>query len=384
VFRKKVKNMSTEHAHLTREELQSMTVRDLLDLKLRPSRLQPLQMDFAQKAVEGKTSPDLLSQHQDNRFVQPSPLLQREVVRLQGLFYENIPQTYEGIELSPVAPLGINSSLTRISQRMILSTVKNVEVLADPASMMAFEIARRQKASGKSPSKNFLENLCTSARLVRGQLFPAESGFLPHFQAFALASGGLGHDGIMETKMIEHLSLFLAFLRQAKDSGEYQADNITVDISNIRITEALIELLNIDRVKLGRHSQDAKFDLFTACDIELPSTLPDVRDLTDIQAKDHQIQGYVKKLKGLADQVDSLRNHFPSVTFGYDLARIAGIGYYNGFCYKITAANSAGDRYPLADGGYGDWLAKLLQNGKTAFCSSGFGLELFGNLFKPN
>jgi len=368
--------MNPERPHLTQESLRNLTVRDLLARPMRPSRIQPLQMDLAEKAIKGKTARDLLSQYESNRFVQPCSLPQREIRRLENSLYENIPSTYEDIELSPVAPLGINSILTNISQRTVLSTVRNVETLADPTSMMAFEMCKRKKTQ-----KEFIKNFCTSARCIRGQMFSMESGFEPHFKAFALASGGIGHKEEMEAKMVEHLSLFLVFLEQ-NGEREYYADNIIVDISNIRITEALIQSLGINRAELGRHSQDKEFNLFSVYNIKLPSTIANIRELTKAEAERYEIGGYVKKLKKMADQIESTKNRFPNVSFRYDLARVAGIGYYNGFCYKITARNKTGDRYPLADGGYSDWLAKLLLNGKAAFCSGGFGLELFGKLFK--
>lgn len=375
--------MSHEHPCLTREGLQALTIGELLALKVRPSRIQPLQMDLVEKVIEGKTARDLWLQHEGNRFVRPCSLSQREIKRLEDSLYRNMPSIYEDIELSPVAPLGINSVLTNMSQSKALSTVRNVEVLADPASMMAFEMCRRGKAREEFIEKReFVENFCTSARCTRGQVFSAESGFESHFQAFALASGGVGYSEVMEGKMVEHLSLFLDFLEQIKEGKEYHANNIIVDVSNIRITETLIQSLNIDRVELGRHSQDEGFDLFSVCNVDLPSVVSDIRDLTEARVEKYGIKGYVRKLRRIANQIDLAGERFRNISFRYDLARVAGIGYYNGFCYKITASNRIGDRYPLADGGYSDWLAKLLLNGKAVFCSGGFGLELFGKLFK--
>lgn len=60
--------------------------------------------------------------------------------------------------------------------------------------------------------------------------------------------------------------------------------------------------------------------------------------------------------------VEELREAYPNVDIPYDLGRIAGIGYYSGPCFKITAVNRRDSEFHLVDGGASDWVATLLHN----------------------
>ncbi len=349
----------------------------------RPSRLIPQQLEAFEALLEGLTPRDLLLRYNGNRFVEPSSLGQKERIFLEKLFYRILPDNYEDIELSPVAPLGINSLLAPLSQRMIISAVRNLEVLADSTSMMAFEIAKRgQRQPRALAEKRFVVDLSSSARLTRAQLFSQDSGFKPHFQAFALASGGVTSPEIETKKMGEHLSLFLKFLREANASG-YSAGDIKVYISNIAITEKLIQQLQLDRSFLGRHSQDSNFHLFQECGLGLPGKVDSLGEIDQQRTIRYGFGPQLQYLKRRTErQMGELRETFPEVTFKYDLERIAGIGYYGGLCYKITARTKDGKEYPLADGGYSRWLADFWRNERAFFCSGGFGLELFAINFK--
>ena len=362
-----------------------LSLRDLFGLAVRASEFQPILIDLMQKIVERKNIVSLLKSYEQDRFSEPSSLPQREIIRLSEIFYKVVPNSYRDVELSPVAPLGTNSIMTNVSQRTVLSTVRNVEVLADPTTLLALECARRKRLEVKGASKDsFLIDLCSSVRCIRGQLFDKDSGFVPHFQLFALASGSLGETAEKWTgKIIEHLSVFLDFLKMSgvMENG-YLANDVKVQISNVKIMETIIRLKNLDRKEVGTHSQDNNFNAFSKYGIELPSSTDNPALVDEMILRDYEVKNHVKELIKISERVETLKDKYPGVRFNYDLARIAGIGYYNGPCFKITAFNRRGEMYPLADGGYSNWLAKLLSNRKVGFFSSGFGLELFGKLFK--
>jgi hypothetical protein len=50
--------------------------------------------------------------------------------------------------------------------------------------------------------------------------------------------------------------------------------------------------------------------------------------------------------------------------------------YYDGLRFMIDGLGTAGERYPLADGGAFDWLQRLASNHKLAFVASGLGTQL--------
>lgn len=356
----------------------------LLGMKISPSRFQSILIELAQKVVEGESVNNLVQYYKENRFTKPCTLPQRKIIKLEELMYQNIPKSYVDIELSPLAPLGVNSILTGISQRTVLSTVRNIEVLADPTTALCLECLSRlrtNKTNHQSQAGKIV-NLSTSARCTRSQLFSKDSGFIPHFKVFALASGCNGKNETVDNKITEHLGFFLSFFDAINNNDKYFAKNVCVGISNINIMEKLISVMNLDRRELGRHSQDDSFDVFKVHNINLPTTVTSLDQIDRSVTKKLGLERHIRDMEKLAVQMDSIKQKYPSVNIVYDLARIAGIGYYNGICIKVTADNALGQKFPLVDGGYSNWLAKLTTNKKASFCSSGFGLELFGNLFK--
>lgn len=361
-----------------------LTLEELINLEMRPSQFYPVMIDIVEKIVDKKEARDLLRQYEESRFAKPCQLSQREIIDLEHKLYQCLPGNCQDIELAPVAPLGANSVLTEVSQKRILATVRGFEVIADPTTILALECARRRRSEGKSSSnREFVIDLCTSARCTRCQLFSEESGFTPHFQVFTLASGGIRNDGTMEKKMFEHISFFLNFFEQIRNKEDkYSIKDIKLQISNINIAEALMSSMALDRVSLGRDWQEDEFSLFSALDITLPGVITSLDQLDYTKAGEYGIIKHVNQLRGSQKAVGFLREEHPGVQIEFDLERVAGLGYYNGLCFKISASNRSGHKYPLVDGGYSDWLGELLSNRKVIFCSSGFGLELFGKFFK--
>ena len=70
-----------------------------------------------------------------------------------------------------------------------------------------------------------------------------------------------------------------------------------------------------------------------------------------------------------------LRAEFPEAEFRVNLARLEGLGYYRGFALRISPRATDGVRYPVGDGGFTDWTARLLGNRKERLLISGIGTE---------
>ena len=73
---------------------------------------------------------------------------------------------------------------------------------------------------------------------------------------------------------------------------------------------------------------------------------------------------------------------FPGVDVRWDLSRVEGLGYYRGPCVRITAEDATGLRLPLVDGGYTDWMARLLQDPNERMLSTGMGPDLAALRFR--
>ena len=92
---------------------------------------------------------------------------------------------FEAVDLPPVAPLGVTSTVANTSQNRVLSALRMTEVVSDPTNVLALECARRLRTSPNTPI-----HLATSQRVVRAQPIPKLPGYSRHFRVFVLASGG--------------------------------------------------------------------------------------------------------------------------------------------------------------------------------------------------
>jgi len=235
---------------------------------------------------------------------------------------------FEGLELSPVSPLGTVSSVTNVDQNKVMSTVRHSEVLADSTNVLALESAvRRRELLRKVPRSQQLVRLCSSHRLVRGQFFD-QPGLLAHFRLMALTTAGRDEGSFrFELRALrDHVRAHLRLLDAAATKG-----------------------LLIDRVLVS----------FT--------------DLTAGRRRE-VLEGEV---------VEPLAADFPLVAFGFDDSREAGRGYYRDACLFIHAVTSQGDQLLLSDGGFTDWTARLLSNAKERLLISGLGTERLVTSFRP-
>jgi hypothetical protein len=131
----------------------------------------------------GRVPPaELLRRWRDDRFVRPAGGDPRALVAVEAELWRRLPAGFDGVELSPVAPLGTASALGPVSQNRVVTTMRSTEVLSDSTNALALEAAdRRSMRPDAGPV-----HLAASHRLLRAQRFPA--GFSAHFRLFALVS----------------------------------------------------------------------------------------------------------------------------------------------------------------------------------------------------
>jgi hypothetical protein len=75
--------------------------------------------------------------------------------------------------------------------------------------------------------------------------------------------------------------------------------------------------------------------------------------------------------EAVIDHVTAAMAEVPGVRVVLDPDRESGRGYYSGLCFKVHA----GDDGEVGDGGFTDWTARLLGNGKERLLISGYGVE---------
>jgi len=357
---------------------------EVLSEVLSPTDLQSLLLHVFEKRVDALAPNEIFKQYRQNRFVTPCAVSQREIVRLDNEIYQALPPKFTAIEFSPVIALGTNHALTSVNQKTVLSTIRNVEVIADPTTALTLEGARiRSELLAKNCRSSERVRLSTSQRNLRLQDFRKIPGFTQHFRAFALATAGrdIGHEKFERQGLAEHLGFYLGLLTRLK-GRDWITKNVRVDISDIRITERIIAHYDVSREEAGRQTQNPDFDIFRSHGVPLPSNVSDLDGTVKKAAASLEIEKPLEFLGIVSDWVfPRLKQRFPKVAFGFDLHRLAGIGYYQNLCFKVTAENSRGERFPLIDGGMSDWTQKLLSSRKERLLTSGIGTELLAKKF---
>ena len=362
-----------------------ITMEVLLSGRVKFKHLKSLLLKLFEMIVSRYTARDLLSRYNMSRFVHPCRLNQREMLKFDSLIYQVVPDKFEAVELSLVNPLGTNSILTSVSQKNVLSTIRGIEVIGDITTSLALECAERRKHLLLSNIKSNKEvNLCSSQRVLRVQSFEEIPGFTPHFKVFGACTAGRNNEsGDFELKnLLDHTIIYLDLLSILNENG-YSLKDIIVSFSDIKILETLIDNCGIDRAELIENIQITSFDMIKRYNINLPSRIGSIDDIPPESIKQYDLAMSIKFLKNIQQKtIEKLKKKYPNAQFQFDLARINGIGYYTDLCFKITAKNKEGKRFPLVDGGIVDWTQKLLNNNKERLFTSGFGSELFCRNFK--
>jgi len=177
--------------HGTRESLAALSGSDLRTLLL----------DVARTRASRVSPADLLRRWREDRFVRPSPSDPRALAALEARMWSLLPTDVEGVELSPVAPLGTCAAVTPQSQDRIVSTVRTTEVVSDSTNALAVEAADRRLRQPESGEVH----LAACHRMLRAQRFPA--GFGSHFRLFALVSSArdTGSGATQARLLLRHL-----------------------------------------------------------------------------------------------------------------------------------------------------------------------------------
>jgi hypothetical protein len=286
---------------------------------------------------------------------------------------------FEAIDLSPVCPLGTNFVLGGIDQNNVLTTIRNAEVLGDPTPALAIECARRRKGLAERSAGRRVR-LCSSHRVVRLQPFDVP-GFTPHFRLFGLVSAGRDTgSNVVETEQIgEHIRFYLKLFRALNTAG-FSLTKPLVEVSDLTISGILLGAAGISaaevRESVRAHIPGGSARLLKERGVTLPADIADpARELNGL-AQQHGLEIQLRRLVQIKEQVfDSLKAEYPEADFRFNLARLEGLGYYTGLCLRVSPAAPDGLRHGIADGGFTDWTARLLQDRKERFFISGIGSE---------
>ena len=189
--------------------------REALASGLPASRLWSVLLGVLEARATHRTVASLNEQWRKDRFVQPCYVDQRSLHEVEGHLLA-AAAAFEAVELSPLAPLGVCSSVALTSQNKIVSTARGTEVVSDPTNVLALECARRlQEDSGLHV------RLASSHRCVRAQAVPKQPGFAAHFRMFCLVSAGHERENrqFLSDALAEHINTHLAALERLGRHG---------------------------------------------------------------------------------------------------------------------------------------------------------------------
>jgi hypothetical protein len=165
------------------------------------AELWSLMLEVARERARARTPADVLGQYRRDPFVRPSPVDQRLAVELDGHLLA-AAHDFEAVELSPVAPLGVCSTVALTDQHRVLTALRGTEVVSDPTNVMALECSERLRASPATEVR-----LATCQRVIRAQEVPKRAGFVQHFRIFVLASAARerGDHGFAVAALVDHV-----------------------------------------------------------------------------------------------------------------------------------------------------------------------------------
>jgi hypothetical protein len=268
---------------------------------LSPTDLQTLLLSLARMRATRVGPTNVLRRWREDRFVRPAGSDPRLVAAVEARMWQLLPTEFEGVELSPVVPLGTCSAVGPVSQNRVVTTMRSVEVLSDSTNALAVEAADRRRQQPASGSVH----LAASHRQLRAQRFGP--GVSAHFRLFALVSS-------------------------ARDVGS-------------GVTQARLLILHLD---YWRRVLDAL----------LPSATPQLHFtvLDGSVMRERMTDTVSPALARVSDAATAV----PVVE---EPDRERGRGYYTDAALRITA-EYGGKTVELGDGGFTTWTAQLMGNAK--------------------
>jgi hypothetical protein len=202
-------------------------------------------------------------------------------------------------------------------------------------------------------------------------------GYVPHFRLFSMVTAGRDTGSLaFEIRHLgEHIRFYLRLFRELGPHGFHLA-NPLVEISDTGIVQGLLAAhgVSLDEVResIRAHRPGGSEQFLAERGIALPGAVEDPAGELSSRVEG---QGIDRLARLKSELLDALRAEFPEAQFRFNLARLEGLNYYNGFCLRISPLTADGARFPLADGGFTNWTARLLQNKKERLLTSGIGTE---------
>jgi len=318
--------------------------------RLPASDFRSLLMDVCRTRATGVTEAAIAAHAARDPLMAPSTTSARDLMAFDSVAFQAAPE-FVPLELSPVCPFSAASILGGTSQNNVLTAIRNAEVLGDPTIALALEAVRRRSGG---PIR-----LCASHRVIRLQPFDVP-GYSPHFRLFALVSAGrdTGAFRFETAHLLEHVRVYLRMFRMLAPMG-FALQNPLVEFSDMIAAEAALTAAGVTRDEVRKSIAAHRLGG------------------SERFLRDHGVTALPDAAHPLLESavIEPLRPEFPEARFRVNQERLEGLGYYQSFTLRISPEAPDGNRYPVVDGGFTDWTARLRGNRKERLLISGIGSE---------
>jgi len=336
------------------------------------------------RRVHALRAADLVRRHGESGVTHPSPVGQGDRIRFEAMAVSHLPRGGgDLVDLAPVTPLGATSTLTSLSHKTVLSTIRGTEVVADAIIPLTLELAARRAALGSSWEGATVGSFHRELRMQRF----SRPEFTPHFHALSLVSAAVttDYEGFVHRTLVDHVNTYLRILEGSLDLG-YTVGRVQVRVSNLRILELLLRSRGRDRNALPRRAAARDLDVLGMLDIDLPPSAGRgqlAALVTSTAADCHRVRKPLGSLLRLTEAiVAGVEPRALPVDVVADLGRHAGLGYYQDLCVKIAATTVDGRRLDLVDIGSNAWMSALTGSRKERLVTGGMGTETFMRYFR--
>lgn len=119
------------------EETNVPDLGQILSKRIKPTDFQSLLLGVYRERARQRSPSFVLSDYVSNSFTRPSQCNPNLLLEWDRVAFSNLPDEFLPMELSPVSPLGSVSCMAPVSQDWILTTNRNIEVVADPTNILA-------------------------------------------------------------------------------------------------------------------------------------------------------------------------------------------------------------------------------------------------------
>jgi hypothetical protein len=198
-------------------------------LGLPAADLRSLLLETMRRRAEQVDSADVLRRYRDDRFVRPSSVDAGRLRAVEDTALDLLPDGFEALALSPVAPLGAVAAVAGLSQNLTVSTVRGSEVVSDSTNVLALECAVRRRAGAG------VVRVCAFHRMLRAQAYD-DPGSAAHFAILGLCTAGRDEGSLSfeRAALAEHIGFYIRLL---------EALRIPVDVRVTPLDESFRPLL---------------------------------------------------------------------------------------------------------------------------------------------